>query len=304
MWSQAAHPVPLICQEIARPPRFRTRRHPAVSEQVQHAVQIDRLAHLELMLRSGQIVQEEFQNERAAESAALELEVGEARRQKRVPDRIDPDKAGVLHRTGEAVALAAARCGAHMLRAVLTKILAADGLIAAPAVGAAEEAAFVAQKLRLRLQLRGQCVQLAKRAVQPEIGHDVREFAALQLPAEIRKACQHLCCRGDEIQAGITLQQIIKQQFGMDDDAALRPRRLEQGTEFIAPPVGKVFPAQERVAEGQPCGDAVCLRERQHLARVPRAGGRAAAAPDASCRCPVDRADVAPGIKPVAVIAP
>lgn len=184
------------------------------------------------------------------------------------------------------------------MQSVLAKRFPADGLVAGFAVFAAEPAAFVAQKFCLVLQRLRQCAQLFKGPVQPEIRHDEAERFALQLLPELGKAGQHLCRRRDKVESRIGSAQIVQQQVGMDDHAVLWPAGFrEQAAERIAGWIGQMGLRQKGIAERQPGGKAVFLRQRQNRARVLLAAAHASAAPNAALRRAINRGDFAPIIK-------
>ena len=89
----------------------------------------------------------------------------------------------------------------------------------------------------------------------------------------------------------------------MDDHTIFRIALLEQCAERIALFVRQVLLPQQRIAERQTGGNAVLLRQRQHLARIVIAEASAAAAPQAVARRAIDRADRAPIVEPVPVRA-
>lgn len=49
-----------------------------ILKQVQHVVQVNFLPHVELVFGPGQIVEQEFQDQGAAQAAAFDLEIGKA----------------------------------------------------------------------------------------------------------------------------------------------------------------------------------------------------------------------------------
>ena len=61
------------------------------------------------MLGPGHVVEQEFQNQRAAQAAALDLELGKAHGQIGMHDIAGADEAGILHGLGESIALAGAK---------------------------------------------------------------------------------------------------------------------------------------------------------------------------------------------------
>ena len=129
-------------------------------KKIQHIVQINCLPHLQLVFRLCHVVEQKFQHQCAAKSPALYFKVGKTCGQIPLPDVLHPDEPGATHRLGKAIALGGIRGGAAVVRAVLAQILTADRLVAALALGAAEPAALVAQKLYLGFLLRRQGAQL------------------------------------------------------------------------------------------------------------------------------------------------
>ena len=253
---------------------------------------------MQLVFRLYHVVKQKFQYQCTAKPPALYLKLGKACGQVPLPDVLHPNKSGAAHRLGKAVALGGIRGGAAVVRAVLAQILAADRLVAALALGAAEPAALVAQKLYLRLLLRRQGAQLFQCRVQPEIWHHIPELRLFQFLPQLRKLGEHLGGGGHQIQLRPALLQIVRQQVGVDDYAiwhtASFGKLLTQG---VALRVGKVLGPQQGVTEGQPPGDAVFPQQRQHLARSCPAAGDASPAPDTARRCAVDGADGAPVVK-------
>ena len=118
-----------------------------------------------MILRFGQVVEQKFQDQRAAKAPALDLEVGESHGQIAAPDILHADEAGVFHGLGEAVAFGSVRRGAAVLRAGLAQILLADRFVAGSPVPTAEEAALVAEEFHLVLQRLGQGVQSWSKAL-------------------------------------------------------------------------------------------------------------------------------------------
>ena len=253
---------------------------------------------MQLVFRLYHVVEQKFQHQCAAKSPALYFKVGKTCGQIPLPDILHPDKSRAAHRLGKAIAPGSIRGGAAVVRAVLAQILTADRLVAALALGAAEPAALVAQKLYLGFLLRRQGAQLFQCRVQPEIRHHIPELRLFQFLPQLRKIGEYLGGGGNQIQLRPVLPQIIRQQIGMDDHAVWHTARLGKLlAQGVALRVGKVLSPQQGVAEGQPPGDAVFPQQRQHLARSCPAAGDASPAPDAAHRCAVDRADVAPVVK-------
>ena len=67
----------------------------------------------------------------------------------------------------------------------LPQIFAADGFVAAPALGAAEPAALIAEKFYLVLFGLGERIQGIEGLVQPEVRHHIAEL----LPAVSARSC-------------------------------------------------------------------------------------------------------------------
>ena len=172
-------------------------------KEVQHVVQIDRLPDVDLILRPGQIIEQKLQHQRAAQPAPFQLEIGKAQRQIALPDVRSADEPGVFHRLGKAVALLRAGGGAPMF-ADLPQIFAADGFVAAPALGAAEPAALVAEKFYLVLFGLGECIQGIEGLVQPEVRHDIPELRPPDLCLNPLKTI------GDQIMEAVELHQHLK----------------------------------------------------------------------------------------------
>ena len=258
---------------------------------------------MNVVLRAGQIVQQELQQQGGAQAAALDLELGKAHGEINVPDIVHADEAGVLHGPGEAIAPGGVRGGAAVDGTLHAQVLPADGPVAGGPVPAAEGAALVAQKLRLIPQGLGQGAQLAEGPVQPEIRHHIAELRPLQLPAQQGKIRQHLGGGGDEVQPGIGPAQMVQQQVRVDDDSVLRAGAFrQQAAQPVAAGVRQVLRPQQGVAEGQPGGDAVFPGQGQHLPGVPVPGPHPAAAPDAVRRCAIQGGDAAPIVKILPVL--
>ena len=147
-------------------------------EQIQRTVQVDFFAHLELVLGPGHVVKQEFQDDGAAEAAALDFEMAEPCGRVHILDVVNPDKAGVLHRVGKTVAPFGSGRDAFVVLAVFAEALAAHVLVAVLAVVTTEPAAFIAQELDLLFLCVRERIQLAELLVQAEIRHHVTEFAA------------------------------------------------------------------------------------------------------------------------------
>ena len=106
------------------------------------------------MFRFGQVVEQKFQDEGAAEAAAFNFKVTESLRGVNILDIIDSDKARIFHGIGEPIAAPCVRRCANMISAVFAKVLAAHVFVAFFAVSAAKPAAFIAQEFDFLL-LRG-----------------------------------------------------------------------------------------------------------------------------------------------------
>ena len=253
---------------------------------------------MQLVFRLYHVVKQKFQHQCTAKPPALYLKLGKACGQVPLPDVLHPNKSGAAHRLGKAVAPGGIRGSAAVVRAVLAQILAADCLIAALALGAAEPAALVAQKLYLGFLLRRQGAQLLQCRVQPEIWHHIPELRLCQFLPQKRKIGEHLGGGGYQIQLRPALPQIVRQQVRMDDHTVWHTAAFcKLFTQGVALRVSKVLSPQQGVTEGQPPGDAVFPQQRQHLARRCSAAGDASPAPDTARRCAVDRADGAPIVK-------
>ena len=274
------------------------------SEQIQHIVQIDFLPDLELVFRLCQVIEQKLQHQRAAQPAALDLEMVKPHGQIGMHDVADADEAGILHGPGKAVALSGVRRCAAVLGAVLAQHLPADRLIALSPVPASKPAAFVAQELHLRLLPVGQRAEPAKRPVQAEIRHHIPECLAAQLPLKVHKVREHLGGGGDEVQPRIGFPEIVQQQLRMDNHAVLRLAvLLQQSTERVAPGVGKVLLAQQGVTERQPGRNTVVPRQGEGRLRIAGFRSDAAAAPDALRRRAIEGADFAPVVEVFPVVA-
>ena len=117
---------------------------------------------MDLIRRLGHVVKQKFQDQRAAEAAALNLEMGEAHGQIGSLNVVNADEARILHGFGKTVALAAVRRDADVIEAVFAEALAADVFIAGFSVIAIEPAAFVAEKFNFIFLLLGQSTQPIK----------------------------------------------------------------------------------------------------------------------------------------------
>ena len=67
-------------------------------------MQVDFFTYLELVLGLGHVVEQKFQNERAAEASTLDFKVAKPGGSVRVLDVFDSDKTGIFHGVGEPVA--------------------------------------------------------------------------------------------------------------------------------------------------------------------------------------------------------
>lgn len=222
-----------------------------VSEQIQHTIQINCLSDMELVLWFYHVVEQKLQNQGTAEAAALDFEVGKAHGQVDITDVINADKARIFHSLGEAIALAAARSIAMVLRAVFTEIPAADILIAGLSVHTAKPTALIAEKLHLVFLCLGQSAPLIEALIQPKVRHSVLEVIPVHLVHKLLEIREHLCGGGHEIELWVSFFQVFQQQIRMDNDA-IPPLFIKKGAEAVAGFVCKMLFPQERVAEGQP----------------------------------------------------
>ena len=251
-----------------------------------------------MVFRSGHIVEQKFQDDRAAQTPPLNFELGKPVRQIDVLNILDPDKAGILHRVGKAVAPRGVRRDADVLRAGLTEIFPAHVFIAGLSVRAGEPAALVAQKLKLPLLSFRQRVKLVKGSVQAEIRHNTAKFPAVKLRLKLCKIRQHLGRGGDEIEAGVALSEILQQQIGAENHAAWnRAVVFKQAAQGVAFRIAEVLFPQERIAEGQARGDPVFPCQRRGILRLCVAEADPAAAPETVRRRAVDRPDPAPVVE-------
>ena len=120
-------------------------------KQIQRTVQIDFFSHLELVLWLGQVVEQELQDDGAAEATALYLEVGESGGRIEVLNVLDADEGGTTHGIREPISPIGMRRHADVVRTIFSKALSADVLIAVLAVVTFHPAAFVAQELHFPL---------------------------------------------------------------------------------------------------------------------------------------------------------
>ena len=104
---------------------------------------------MNLIFRLGHVIEQEFQNHSAAETSAFDFEIRKAYGEVSVLNVLDANKARIGHGFGEPIALIATGRGTMVIFAVFSQILSADILIAVFSLGAAEPAAFVAQKFHL-----------------------------------------------------------------------------------------------------------------------------------------------------------
>ena len=138
-------------------------------EQIQHAIQIDCLPDVDLVLWLGHVIQQKFQNHGTSQPSAFDFEIRKTHGEVIVPNVLNADKARIGHGFGEPIPLIATGGGAMVIYAVFSQTLSADILIAAFSLGAAEPAAFVAEKLCLPLLCICQGVHFVKCLVQPKI---------------------------------------------------------------------------------------------------------------------------------------
>ena len=220
-----------------------------------------------------------------------------------IPNVRRADEAGILHGFGKPVALRAVGRGAAVLRYILAEVLAADGFVACPPLGAAEIAALVAEELHLVLFRLRERSEPVKPPVQAKIRHDIRKLLPLEFLPKVPKIRQHLGRRGHKIQLGIPPPEIVEQQLRMDDDAVSRRFALiEKRAETGALVIREMLLPQEGIAEREPRRNAVFAQQREHLARIIVPVPGASAVPEAVRRRAVDRADVAPVVKPFPVL--
>ena len=152
-----------------------------------------------MIFRLRHVIQQELQDQCAAKSPSLDLELRETHGQVYIPNIADPDKPGIPHSLGKAVSSGGIRRGAVMLRAVLPQIFPTDRLIAGFPLPAAEKAALIAEKLQLfPLRLR-QGTQLVKRPVQAEIRHHIAKILPGRLLSKRLKIRQNLGGGGDKV---------------------------------------------------------------------------------------------------------
>ena len=204
---------------------------------------------MDLVLRLGHVIEQELQNQGASEASAFDFEVGKAHGQVSVLNVRSAEKARIGHGFGEAIALAAVGCAAHMVGTVLSEVLAADILIAFLSVLTAKPAAFVAQKFHLVLLTFRQGVQFVKGFVQAKIRDNISEIIPVHFVQELPEIRQHLGSRGYKIEVGVMTFQIFQQQIGMDNDA-IPSLFVEQGAQTIALFVRKMFLPEKGVAKG------------------------------------------------------
>ena len=106
---------------------------------------------MNLVLRFGHVIQQKFQNHGTSQPATFDFKIGKAHGEISVLNVLNADKPRIGHGFGEPIALIAAGGGAMVIFSSLSQILATDIFIASLSVGAAEPAAFVAQKFHLVL---------------------------------------------------------------------------------------------------------------------------------------------------------
>ena len=109
-----------------------------------------------------------------------------------------------------------------MLRPVHPEVFAADRLIAALPLPAAEPAALVAEKFHLVLLRRAQPAQPVKRLIEPKIRHNIRKRIPRQFAPEVFEFRQHFRGGRNEIELRIGLLQVLEQHIRMDDHAVSR----------------------------------------------------------------------------------
>ncbi len=185
-----------------------------------------------------------------------------------------------------------------MFRSLLSKAQSADRLIAGLPLSAAKPAALIAEKFRLvflKVRERGQKIPLP---VQAKIRNDIPEFLPLRLLPEILKLRENLRRGRNQIQLRIVLPKVFRKKLRVDDDAVLHSLFSgEHFTERIAFRIREMLPAKKRIAEGEPCRNAVFPKKSQYLLRLCLSCFHAAAAPQAPRRRPIHRTDVAPVIE-------
>ena len=155
---------------------------------------------MNLVLRFGHVVEQNFQNHGTTEASSFNFEIRKAHGEISVLNLFNADKARIGHGFGEPIALIATGGGAMVIYAVFSQILSADILIAAFSLGAAEPAAFVAEKLHLVFLGIFQGIQFVKGFIQPKIRDNISEILPVHLVKELPEVCQHLCCGGYKIE--------------------------------------------------------------------------------------------------------
>ena len=85
-------------------------------EQIQRTVQIDLFPDVQMIFRFCHVIQQKFKNYGAAQTPALNLELGETVGQPGFPNVLNADESGVPHRVRKAVAPSGIRRNAEMIR--------------------------------------------------------------------------------------------------------------------------------------------------------------------------------------------
>ena len=219
---------------------------------------------MDLVLWLGHVIEQKFQNHGAAEASAFDFEIGKTHGEVNVSNVLGADKTRICHGFGEPIAFIASGSGAMVIFASLSQILTADIFIAFLSIGAAEPAAFVAQKFHLVLLGICQGVQFVKDLVQPKIRHNISEIFPVHFVQKSPEIGQHFCGGGYEIEVWVILFQIFQQQIGMDN-GAIPSRLIEQGAEAVAGFVRKMFLLKQGVAEGQPGRNVIFLHQCQNF---------------------------------------
>ena len=185
-----------------------------------------------------------------------------------------------------------------MLGASLPKVSPANVLIAVFPLRAGKGAAFVAQEFHLPLLPGREPVQAVKSPVQPEVRHHIAKLFPVQFRLKLLKLRQDLRRRGDQIEAGKVFLQIPQQQLRTHDHSVRdRSVSLKQLAQSVAFPVGEMFHAQQRIAEGEACGNRILPRQFRHVLRPVLSEADAAPAPEAVCRRAIEGTDLAPLVK-------
>ena len=114
------------------------------SKKIQHTIQINFFANLQMVFRLCKIIEQKFQNNRTAKPSALDFKMRKSHGQILCLNILNADKAGVLHRFGKTIALRGIRRCAVMLGRVFAQIFPAHRFVAGFSFTATEPAAFVA----------------------------------------------------------------------------------------------------------------------------------------------------------------